>query len=158
MINQDDNTIRSSIMAAFLILIMHVVLLGGIGALILFFYGIVNHMVWILLAAACLMIAGYLFYRRIRADSQIFRNFTAGSLKGKTVEVSFMGGLANFRISDSQARPALRHETPLKIDSLPAPDKENVKTLAELARLYEKDLITAEEFQKAKQKILDESR
>ncbi|UCD34338.1 MAG: hypothetical protein JSU90_08540 [Nitrospiraceae bacterium] len=155
MSSQGDNTIRSSIVAAFLILIMHVALLGSIGALVLFFYGIVNHMAWILLGMACLAAAGYWFYRRIKADSQAFRNFAGSSLQGKTVEVSFMGGLANFRISDSQARPGIGHDMSMKIDKLPSPGAENVKSLAELARLFEKDLISVEEFQKAKGRILD---
>ena len=66
-----------------------------------------------------------------------------------------MGGLANFRISDSQARPGIGHDMSMKMDKLPSPGAENVKSLAELACLFEKDLISAEEFQKAKGRILD---
>ena len=51
---QSEYTIYQNILTAFLILIVHVLLVGGIGVLILFFYGIVNHLLWVILGISCI--------------------------------------------------------------------------------------------------------
>ena len=50
-----ENPLYKNILVAFLILIMHVLLLGGVGVLILFFYGIINYTAWIILGSLCLV-------------------------------------------------------------------------------------------------------
>ncbi len=151
---KDDTSLFRTISTAFLILIMHVLLLGTIGALILFFYGVVNHMVWIAIGVACLSIGGYFFFRRIRSDSKVLKDIAGGSFKGKTVEVSFLGGVANFKISDSQTGQELSQLESDQPRQLEAPDSDRATTLTELARLYEKDLINKDEFNKAKDELL----
>jgi hypothetical protein len=148
------NTLYQNILAAFLILIMHVVLVAGIGVLILFFYGIINHMAWIIIGTSCLFIGGYWLYRRIKSDSRVLRNIAGDSLKGKTVEISFLGGMATFKISDSQVNKRINKDPSNSLRQLEAPNSENINSLTELARLYEKKLITSDEYNKAKEKIL----
>ena len=99
---QSENTIYKSLLAAFLILIIHVLLIGGIGVLILFFYGIVNHMVWVILGISCMSAGGVWLYKRLKSDMKAMRDIAGNTFKGKTVEASFLGGVANFRISDSR--------------------------------------------------------
>jgi hypothetical protein len=155
MASKDDNTIYKGIYAAFLILIMHVLLLGSIGLLVLLFYGIINHMVWIAIAASCLTVGGYWLYRRIKSDGSVLKNVAGGSLKGKTVEVNFLGGIANFKISDTQTDHTLLQDSKNQPRQLEAPKPDNATTLTELARLYENKIITIEEFNKAKQDLFD---
>ena len=83
-----ENTIFKNIFAAFLILIMHVLLVAGIGVLILFFYGIINHIVWVILGVSCLSAGGYWFYKRMRSDVKDLKNIAGDSLKGKNIDVS----------------------------------------------------------------------
>ncbi|GBD97990.1 MAG TPA: SHOCT domain-containing protein [Nitrospirae bacterium] len=151
-----EHPLYKNISIAFLILIMHILLLGGIGVLILFFYGIINYTIWIILAGLCLAAGtAYWFYRRMKSDGRALRNMAGGSLlKGKTVEVSFLGGVATFKISDSKAGRTINRDTSSRIKQLAASDYENIKTLTELSRMYEKKLITSDEYNKAKQEIL----
>lgn len=153
-----ENPLLKSMLAAFLILIMHILVLAGVGVLILFFYGIINHTIWIILGSLFL-IAGpaYWFYRRMKSDGKALRNMAGGPLlKGKTVEVSFLGGVATFKISDSKGGQITSRDPSNRIKQLaaPNPDYENIKTLTELSRMYEKKLITSDEYNKAKQEIL----
>ena len=150
----ESNSIYRNILTAFLILIMHVLLVGGIGVLILFFYGIINHMVWVMLGISCLSAGGYWFYKRIRSDVRELKNIAGDSFRGRDFEVSFLGGAATFKVSDkrdAQGNGSISLERPRQ---LTGPGSEDVKALSELAQLYEKRLITLDEYNRAKRKIL----
>jgi hypothetical protein len=150
-----ENSLFKTIMAAFMILFIHVLLLGSIAVLILFFYGIVNHLAWMILGFSCLCAGAYWFFRRFKSDGKMLKNIAGDSLNGKTVEVSFLGGIANFKISDSQTYEQLGSGSADSPEQLAAPSVENVKSLTELARLYEKNLITLNEYNKAKHKLFE---
>ncbi len=154
-----DDSIFKSVLFAFMILIMHILLIGGIGVLIFFFYGIMNYMVWILAGVACLVASGgYWFYRRVKSDGEEIKGMVGESiLKGKTVEVSFLGGMASFKIGDSSVNPATRQLPLNQHRQLAAPEPQSVKALTELSRLYEKKLITLEEYNKAKHDIFKDN-
>lgn len=142
-----DYSIFKNISTAFMILLFHVVLIGIIGVLTLFLGWIGNNVGWIILGVSLLTsVAGYLFYRRMKSDGRAIKDIIGdASLKGKTVEVSFMGGMASFKIGDSQ---------PGNIKQLEDPGSEKVISITELANLYEKELITSDEYDRAKEKIL----
>ena len=151
----DENSLYKSILGAFLILIAHVFLLGIIGMLILIFHGIINYMGWIILGISLSVIGSwYWFYRRMRSDREMIKKIVGDSLlKGKSVEVSFLGGAATFKLSDSSNIKTI--ETPSgDRRQLAGPAPEHTDTLTELARLYEKKLITDEEYNKAKERLL----
>jgi len=98
-----------SVMMAYLILVLHVVLLMGLGVLVFFFRGIVHYMLWIVLFGAIAILAsGYWFYRRMKAEGRSFRDTLNSPLfRNKTVEVSLLGGLAQFRVGHSNGPPLL---------------------------------------------------
>jgi len=152
----DENSLYKSILGAFLILIVHVLLLGVIGVLILIFHGIINYMGWIILAIALSVIGSwYWFYKRMKSDKKMIRKIVDDSLlKGKSVEVSFLGGAATFKLSDSNNIKTI--ETPSgNRGQLAGPAPEHTDKLMDLARLYEKKLITDEEYNKAKKHLLE---
>ncbi len=149
-----ENTIYSNILTVFLILVTHVLLIGGIGVLVLFFYGIINHMVWMILGILGLFTGGYWFYRHLKSDMKALKDITGDSLKGKTVEVSFLGGVASFRITDSPVSQRIKRLPPGQPRQLAGQKPDNVKALAELAQMYEKKLITFDEYNRAKKKLL----
>ena len=151
---QSEHTIYKNILAAFLILLIHVLLVGGIGVLILFFYGIVNHLIWVILGISCISGGGAWLYHRLKSDVKAIRNITGESLKGRTIEASFLGGVANFKISDSGSAGDRRQITSTRTRQLSAPDADAMDSLADLARLYEKNLISRDEYERAKKKIL----
>jgi len=152
----DENSLYKSILGAFLILIMHVLLLGIIGVLVLIFHGIINYMGWIILGISLSVIGWwYWFYKRMKSDREMIKNILGDSLlKGKSVEVSFLGGAATFKLNDSNTLKTIESDPVGKSRQLEAPAHEYTDKLSELARLYEKKLITDEEYNKAKERLL----
>ncbi len=151
-----ENTIYKGILGAFLILIMHVALLGIIGILILFFHGIVNYLGYIIIGMSCsVIIWWYWFYRRSKKHSSVVRGIVEDSiLSGKSVEISLFGGAATFKVGDSKTAQIAVKGGQNTVRQLESPKPDSVDTLTDLGRLYEKKLITAEEFEKAKKNIL----
>jgi len=143
-----EYSVFKNLSVAFLILLMHVVLIGVIGVLTLFFGWIGNNVGWIIIGVSCVtLVGGYWFYRRMKSDSKVIKDIVGdASLKGKTVEVSFLGGMASFKIGESQSN---------NIKQLDAPKTEHTISLTDLADLYEKKLITSDEFNKVKEKIIN---
>jgi LPXTG-motif cell wall-anchored protein len=145
---QAETNIYRSLFIAFTILIMHVFMLLGVSVLVLFIYGMINNIGWLMLGVSLLLAGGGLWlYRRTRRDGRAIKEAIGDSLmKGRSIEVSFLGGMATFRISDSRSSEAPSGGR-ITMDS-PS------ESITELARLYEKRLITHEEFVKAKAKII----
>jgi hypothetical protein len=151
-----DNSLYKSILGAFLILIMHVLLLGIIGLLVLVFHGIINYMGWIILGISLSVVGWwYWFYRRMKSDREKIRNIVGDSLlKGKSVEISFLGGAATFKLNNSDSIQTIETLSEER-RQLSGPAPEYTDKLTELARLYEKNLITDEEYDKAKKRLLE---
>jgi len=152
---QSEYTIYKNLLAAFLILAIHILLIGGIGILILFFYGIVNHLVWVIIGISCVSGGGIWLYTRLKSDVRAIRNITGESLKGKTIEASFLGGVANFRISDSRYTTQIPGTPAGPARQLTGPDPDSPDSLADLERLYKKQIISRDEYVRAKKKILE---
>ncbi len=134
------------------ILALHVGLIAMVGLLVIFFGGIARYWVWILIGGLLLGgLGGFWIYRRARAGGRgLFRDAQGGSVApGGTVEVSFLGGLASVKLSKpTGSPPALeRKDPPLMLEP---PETIRIRELAYLAQMYEKNLITREEFERAK--------
>jgi hypothetical protein len=72
--------------------------------------------------------------------------------------VSLLGGMATVKLGQSSQPPAIGHDPAVDLPRLEDPDSSrnrDVSDLAELARLLEKDLITVDEFNKAKRQLLN---
>jgi len=151
----DGDGVMKSVMTAYLILILHVFLLAGLGFLVFFFRGIVHYMIWIVLFGGLLLLgSGIWFFRRMKAEGRSLRDTLNSPLfRNKTVEISLLGGLAEFRVGNSNAHPQLeppRSQDPQQLEWTGDPQ---IQELTELARLLKSGLITPEEYEKAKQKI-----
>jgi len=152
-----DNHLISSLLFASAVLLFHVLLLAGIGLVVLMFRGIVHYFVWILLGGGLLIGAGlFIIYRHLQKEkSVIARMLESPEFKGRRVEVNFLGGLASFKIDhDEHSPPAIAGDStaPRQLDS---PGSMRVRELSELARLLEKDLISPEEYERAKDSLLN---
>jgi hypothetical protein len=143
-----------------LILAMHLVLLALIGLLVIFFGGIARYWLWILLGGLALAASsGYWIYRRAKSQGRnLFREArNSAVVPGGTLEVSFLGGLASVKIGrpDPSSLPPLAPPRPQAL--LEAPETLRLRELASLVEMYEKNLITREEFEKAKGAIFNPS-
>ena len=152
-----ENPLFKSITVAFLILIMHVLLIGGVGILVLLVSGIINHTAWFLAGIALTAVGSYMIYKRIKADSKELKK-AVGDLHDKNIEISLLGGMASMKISSSNAESSTRQIESDRTKLLSAPGSGNVQQLTELSRLYEKKLITRDEYEKAKKEIFREER
>jgi len=155
---QQSAGIIKSVAAAYLILLLHILLIAGVGILVLFFSGIVNYMLWILLAGGLLIVlSGYLFYRKLKKEGRsLGETLRSPDFGGRSVEISFMGGMATVKLGkpekSSQAITYTGGDDILQIAAEPA---SQASELANLAKLFEKELITREEFNAAKRELFD---
>lgn len=155
---ESDGLIKS-VMLAYFILALHVLLIAGMAILVLFFRGVVNYMLWILLGGIALVgFSAFYFFRRMRAEGKSLGEMLKNPMfNGRSVEVSLLGGMATVKLGQPSRLPAIGHDVPIDIPRLEDPDavrNREVLELTELARLLEKDLITLEEFNQAKQRLL----
>ena len=154
----ESSGLMKSIFVAHLILILHVLLIAGIGCLVLFFRGIVQYMVWILLfGSAGIFLAGWLIRRRmIKEGKQLRDMLSLPALSGRTIEVSVLGGMASIRLEkpeDTQvhAQPGLIGHSQNLIGS----ESYHLRELTELVELLNQNLITLEEYNQFKTKIIN---
>ncbi len=149
---ETDGTMKS-ISYAFLILVLHLILIAGIGILVLFFKVVVSNLLWIFLGGSTvLIISCWLLYRRMKREGKSLKQvLSLPVFRGKAVEVSFFGGIATLKVENSDPMTAIDTATVDPSRQLEDPGAISIKELNELVRLFENDLITLDEYNKAKQ-------
>lgn len=154
---KESDGLLKSVLMAYLVLALHVLVIAMICILVIFFRGIVNYMLWIFLGCTLLILgSGYYFYRRMRAEGKNLREMMRSPLfAGRSVEVSFMGGFASIKLNQAgdHLQPALEAPTTSTLQ-LEDPETMRIRQLTELAALLEKDLISREEYDTAKRQLL----
>jgi hypothetical protein len=148
------------VMLAHLILGLHIGVFALIGLVVIFFGGLARYWGWILMGGLAMgASATYLVYRRLKAQGRsLAHELRSVSVPaGSTLEVSFLGGLAAVKF----ARPG--HSNPeLAAPSSPALledlETQRVRELTTLGEMYEKKLLSREEFERAKTALLNPSR
>jgi hypothetical protein len=152
---KDGDGLFKSVFLAYMILALHVLLFAGLALLVLFLRGIVQYMIWIFLGGSALVSASaYFFYKRMKAEGRSLRDMLKSPLfHGRAVEISLLGGLASFKLGQPQTPLALESGSDQKLAQLEDPVTVHIRELTELARLLENDLITREEYNRAKAKL-----
>lgn len=159
----DKDGVFKNIFIAYFILLFHVVLLAGIAVFVVLIKGFFEYLPWIMAGAGLLIaLCTWLVIRQMRKHSQQIQDIMSNEqLKNRNVEISFMGGLASFKIN-SKEQDAGRLLASPEPDGHPSADIRLIETdgdraerkMNQLNALYEKDLITKEEFDKARQSII----
>ncbi len=141
---------------AYSILGFHVLLLGAIVLLVIFFRGLVSYMFWIFLAVvAAAGITGYLFYRRFKKRGRALKQMLDDPVfAGRSVEISFLGGFASVRLGRSPSPEGSLPGPEGHVKRLEDSESARIRQLEGLARLLEEKIITDQEFQKAKRRLL----
>lgn len=149
------NGIFTSILAAYSILILHVLLIAAMGLMVIFFRGIIQYMLWIFLGGTAIILgSGYYFYRKMKAEGRTIREtLKSPMLNGRAVEISFLGGVVSVKLGKTDNRPALEGYSDIKHKQIDDSGSLRVKELNELARLLEDNLITPDEYNQAKQQL-----
>ena len=151
-----ENQHFKSVLMAYFILVFHVVLVAGLVLMVIFFRGIVSYMIWIFLGGLIAIIAsGYHFYKRMKMEGKTLREIlNTYRFSGRSVEVSFLGGIASLKIGGEHHNPpALNSNSSGHIKQLEHRESIRYKEFSELVRLLENNLITLEEYNKFKNQI-----
>lgn len=158
--SKDENwsgDIFKGVLLVHVILGLQVLLIGFLGLMVMFLGGAARYMLWIFLGGAFLLIlSAYIFYRRAKARGKsALRDLAQSDVFARgNVEVRFLGGLASLKINRSAVDRALLDSPASQNLQLEDPDTIRVRELTQLARMLENDLITPDEYSRAKKSIL----
>jgi hypothetical protein len=151
---EKDTSVIKSIFVGQFIIVLHLLLIAAVGLLILFFSGIVAYMAWILIGGLVALAAGgYYLYRRMKTEGKNLGEMVRSPLfRGRAVEVSVLGGLASLKIGRPNEPAELTSKGPVQLQ-LEDGESMRIRELAEMARLFEKNLVTWEEYEAIKKRI-----
>lgn len=160
--NKDKEGIFKSLFAAYFVLLLHVFLLAGTGITVVLFRGVYHYLPWIMAGLAVLILALFwIFYLRMKKSSREIKDVLSfPEFRDRAVEIKLLGGMATFSIGEPKGiNTPLLGQDGFQGDGsgqlkLAAPEEGIEQRLADLARLYEDELITKEEFDMAKRRIL----
>lgn len=148
-----------NIFSAYLILILHVGLLAGVGIIIIIFKGLYQYLPWVIAGSGIVVVfMAWFFYTRVKQSSSTIKEILSmPQFQNSTTEIKLLGGLASFKLEPKERNQVLleydgnqsRHPPLLESDIIRTEQK-----ILKLSALFEKGVITREEFQKAKQDIL----
>lgn len=156
--NKEDRTegFLKPVFAAYLVLLLHLLMIAGMGLMVIFFSGVVAYLFWIFLGGMLVIGAsGVFFFRRMRAEGRNLKKMMDASLfVGQSLEIEILGGLASVKIGRSNDARRIEQPAAPPVYQLEDPSVVSVRELGELARLLEKGLISQEEFNRLKGKII----
>ncbi len=156
----DKEGIFKSLFAAYFVLILHVFLLAGTGISVVLFKGVYHYLPWILGGLSIMVLALFwVFYIKIKKSGSDMRDvLNVPEFRGRAVEIKLLGGFATVNIAEPKNNDQLIGlDAPITNDGvlrLEQPDDTIDKRIMDLAELYNNDLITKDEFDMAKKRIL----
>jgi hypothetical protein len=152
---QNKSGLFKAIMMSHVVLVLHLLLFAGIGLVVAFVGWVMQYMIWILLAGMLsVALSAYLIYRRMRREGKsIADTLRSPMFRGRSVEVSLLGGFATMRLESGKPDPAIEEssQAPMQLED---PETARIREINSLARLVEKKLIAPDEFDMAKQRLL----
>jgi len=156
---KDKDGLFRSIFTAYLILLLHVALLAGVGVSVVLFRGVYQYLPWIMGGIGILVLSlAWIFYRRMSQSSSDIKNLLSmPGFQDRSVEIRLFGGLASFKITAKDNQQVLidHHlSTPSERLLIENDINKTEQKIFKLTALFEKDLITREEFDRARQNII----
>ncbi len=152
---KDEESPFQGIMLAYFILVLHILLLAGVGLMVIFSGGIINYMLWIFIGGVVIIIvAVYYIYRRMKEEGKTLKETLRSPMfSGRPVEVSVLGGLASFKMGRPDNMPTLGNDQSKQFLQLEDSSSMRIRELTELANLLENNLISRDEYNIAKRQI-----
>ncbi len=157
---RDKDGLFKSIFTAYFILLLHVFLLAGVGLTVVLFKGIYHYLPWIMAAIGILVLSiAWIVYRRMRETSSSLQEVLGTpEFQDRAVEVRLLGGFASFKIKAKENHALLldHSNAPVMTNAqlIESSVNQAERKMLELNTLYEKNLITREEFESARQTII----
>lgn len=155
--DEQNKSVFSGVMLGYLVLVLHILLMVGLGATVVLIKGIYDFR-WIIFIAgiAMLIASAYYFYTKFKEHKQkIVDLMSDPAFRDKTLEISLMGGMASIKLGNSNDNLQLIHaEGENEVKLLAAPKSALIKELSELNRMLDDGLITRDEFIQLKHEII----
>lgn len=144
------------VFAAYLVLLLHLLMIAGMGLMVIFFSGVVAYLFWIFLGGMLVIGAsGFFFFRRMRTEGRNLKEMMgAYPFTGQSLEIEFLGGLASVKIGQTSDAKRIEQPSTPPIYQLEDPSVVKIRELGELARLLESGLISPEEFTRLKENLI----
>jgi hypothetical protein len=154
-VKKTEKSFLQGVLLAYLILFLHILLIMALGVLVIFFRGILYYMGWIVAGG---LVAGvglvYFVYMRMKHDKKTLKDMlNLPKLNGRPVEIGFLGGLATVKIGRPDIFLSGNADVSKKRLQIEDTMQISIEELADLWMLFEKGMITREEFNIAKNKL-----
>lgn len=158
--NEQNKTIFSGVMVGYTILVLHILLMIGLGVAVVLIKGIYDFR-WLIFIAGIALIgfSGYYFYRRMKESNRRLSDIMADpAFANRTLEISLLGGMATVKLghkgNHNDESIHLIEADDVQPKQLQAPQSVQIKELSELNRMLEDGLITRDEFLQLKKEII----
>lgn len=153
------NPLFSGIVAGYLILLAHLLLIIVLATAVVFIQTLAEYVEYVLAGGLLLIIGSAVFFFRILKQNgkQILNTMKNPAFHNQNLEINLLGGLASvsFNKLDKNQQLMLANQAPT-IQALPDPQPSSPQNeILRLADLYDRDLISKEEFQQLKDEILN---
>ena len=155
--DEQNKSVFSGVMLGYMVLVMHLLLMIGLGITVVLIKGIYDFR-WLIFIVGIALIAwsGHYFYRRFKDSNRKLSDFmTDPALQNRTLEISLLGGMATVKLGHKDEDIKLiapADETQVK--RLESPHSVQIKELSDLNKMLDQGLITREEFLRLKKQVL----
>jgi hypothetical protein len=153
-----QDSIFKGVLLAYFVLLLHVILIIGLGLVMLLFGGVVTYLPWILAVGGLLIVlSAYLWWKHLKRQGKKIKDILKDPLlQGRSIEISLLGGFASLKLGQNQEPPSITQGNLGTARQLQAPDVDRSEQLANLGRLLKQDLITIDEFLEARKGLTGE--
>ena len=152
------NPLLSGVMAGYMILLAHLLLIIILATAVVFIQTLAEYIEYVLAGGLLLIIGSAAFFYRLLKQNgkQILNTLKNPAFQGQNIEISLLGGLASVSINNPGKSSQLMVENQTTtIQSLPEPQSSSPQNeLLRLSDLFDRDLISKEEFLQLKNDIL----
>ncbi len=153
------NSILNGVMAGYLILLIHLLLVIILATAVIFIQALSEYIEYIMGAGVLLIIgSGAFFYHLLKQNGkQILNTLRNPPFPGQNIEVSLLGGLASISInSQNQNQQTMLDNHITTLNALPeySSDTSPSNELLRLSDLYDRGLISRDDFNKLKDSLL----
>ena len=155
--SKQNKSVFSGVMLAYLVLLLHILLMVGLAVTVVLIKGIYDFR-WLIFILGIALVggSGYYFYHYFKEHRQKINDIMSDpAFNDRTLEISLMGGMATLKLGhkdDSIKLIEAEGDTPIR--QLESPGSSQIKELSELNRMLDDELITREEFLRLKKEIL----
>lgn len=155
--NQKEGLFRS-IFTAHIIVLLHILILAGVGLMVVLFKGVYLYLPWIMGGIGIfILLTAWFIYRQVRSgSSDIHQILSMPQFKDRNVEIKIIGGLATLKMGPASKNDVIQLENRETNNAMLLEEKSRrtEDKLAMLLQLYEKKLISEKDFERAKQEII----